>query len=189
MDFNHKKTIAILASMGGFILTIAGVITLFFPNFFNLEVNKIKTFEIEIENESDALSFEKFIEENKEKLVYLNLKICEKLLITSHALDKYKSKCPTLDIGSDAMNNILTVNGYEETESGTTTCVFGEGTTFKFDKETWSWDKNAICKNDTTGMNIMSGYFLIPENSGWGQGWTEWFLTSIDKKDIKLKDY
>ena len=35
----------------------------------------------------------------------------------------------------------------------------------------------------------MSGYFLVPEKSGYTQGVAEWMLTSIPKEEMALKGY
>jgi len=189
----RKKLISILGSVGGGVLTIIGIIVIFFPNAFNIEVKKIKKLELDLINESSIIRLDDFLEKHKEEIVNLEISVCQDLDL----------KCPSIDIEPDLNDindsndsndsNFLNVRAYISDENGETICesdYFSTGVSFYFDKEHWGWYGHEGCINsDSMGVYKMSGYFLVPKLAGYGQGWTEWMLTSIPEREIKLKSY
>lgn len=61
----------------------------------------------------------------------------------------------------------------------------------KIPKNVWDWYKFEDCKNNPEKFGVLrvSGYYIVPEGPGSGQGWLEWLLSPVDEKDILLKKY
>lgn len=200
MNINRKKLTTIISSFIGFALSALGTIAIFYPNAFNLETTTIKKFSSHINDEINSKNLHEFLNEHHGKIVDLNISVCSLLLADSYALDEYKSKCPILRKNSQSSDNPNDVNSliidtFESDDNGNIICekpdsTFEEGIDFNFDKTQWSWNKNTQCeKIDSFGTFNISGYFLVPDNYAFEQGWIEWLLKSVDQRDVKLKDY
>jgi hypothetical protein len=179
-----KNVFIVLSTILGTIATILGIVAVFYPDLLNLEKNQIKSFSMESKTEKDAQALDKFLEENKNKIVKLEISVCSII----------DSKCPLIT----TENNHLSFKAFMTDDNDNEICnikSLGEGIAFYFsksdnDNNVWGWEKHAECSNNNHfGLYIVDGYFLVPEVAGWGMGWTEWMLTPIPKKDIELKKY
>jgi hypothetical protein len=179
---SKKNAIIAIGSLLGFSATIFGVIAVFFPDKFNLEKKNFAKLSIQV-NKSEAVgSLDKFLDLHKGNIVELDVSTCA----------NNENKCPAITTEGNQLSAKYSTDGeYCDGDKNKN----GEGITFYFaapdSKESlWGWEKFEECKdNNQTGVYRISGHFLVPKASGFGQGWTEWLLTPIPDKDIQLKNY
>jgi hypothetical protein len=176
-----KKLAVKIGSLFGVLASAAGVVTIFFPDALNLQKNKIKTFDVEIDSRADVDTLEAFLMANPNKLVQLTVSVCGSR-DRSQALPRVERSNDSLRVLHDDCD-----------PSGESMCT---GDTYYFaslddDKaNVWGWDKFGVCKNgNDDGVLGVSGYFMVPAGPGFGQGNSEWLLEPIAAKDVALKDY
>ena len=78
----------IFGTVVSFLVTTAGIVTVFFPSLLNLEKNSIKELSITIDTQSDANILYKFLTDNKNKIVSLDIKYSPKKIQASNYEDK-----------------------------------------------------------------------------------------------------
>lgn len=180
-----KKIAIIIASVIGAITSTVGVIAIFFPDYLNMEKEDIDKFTIQIGSVGDSNIIYDFFEKNTKKIVYLDISICA------------MEECEAIEIDNDSLSFRI-----DENESCTAEKDVGYGgIIFYFgynpeenqnpQKNVWDWYKFEDCKNNPEKFGVLrvSGYYIVPEGPGSGQGWLEWLLSPVDEKDILLKKY
>jgi hypothetical protein len=176
----NKLTVT-AGSLFGVLASIAGVVAIFFPDALNLQKNKIKTFDIEINTRADVDALDTFLQTNTNKLVQLSVSVCS-TREQSTTLPRLKTDENSLQVYHDDCDP----NG--EFMCTSDTYYFAN---LDDDKaHVWGWDKFADCTNaGDFGVLGVSGYFMVPGGAGFGQGSTEWLLDPVDSKEIALKNY
>ena len=92
----------IIGSVTSFIISVAGIVAVFFPSLLNLEKKSIKELSITINTQSDANVLYKFLTDNKNKIVNLNIKYSPRKIQASNYENKsffkneYFSKTPII---------------------------------------------------------------------------------------------
>ena len=126
---------------------ILGIVTIFFPSLLNLEVSKVKRFEIEMTDGPAALKLEGFLGENLGKIVKLDVDVC--------AMVNRFSKCPEIKTDpykSFSDKHALAVDFYlfAENIDDQIICTgnydgssYPDAIVFYFDKTPWSWEKTS----------------------------------------------
>lgn len=170
-----------IGSLFGILASVIGIIAIFFPDALNLQKNKIKRFEVEIDTRSDVEALDSFLQENTTKLVELHVSVCSgreqsqgtpRIETNQNSLRVYHDDCDAND-GTMCTGDTYYFADYENDKANV-----------------WGWDKFGTCKNGTSdGISGVSGYFIIPSGPGFGQGNGEWLLEPIAAKDIALKEY
>ena len=152
---------------------------------------QIQQFSVEAQSEADAQALDKFLGANTGKIVRLEISVCSEV----------ESKCPLIE----AEGASLTFQAFGDSQVGNDYCAdkdtnIGNGIAFYFDSSdrgadgkqanVWGWDKMKECAGRKhMGVLRVAGHYLVPEASGFAQGWTEWMLEPISDKDIVLKKY
>jgi hypothetical protein len=176
---SRKRLLLALGSVFGCLASALGITAVFFPDALNLGKKQFATLSVQIDGVAEMELLEDFIQENRGNIVQLDLSICV----------HNKSQCPSIETQGSTLTfrygdkHGEHCDGDQNTRMQGLTFNFGEG---KF----WGWEKLGICKaNNFTGVDRMSGHFLIPSESGFGMGWTEWSLSPISNNEIELKNY
>lgn len=173
---SKNRKFIVIGSLLGAIASIIGFIAIFLPNIFNLQKNRIQTLTLQVENPDDKHLIYEFLTKNKRKIVKLDISTCR----------IRQDECPSI-VFEDGV--ITFTNNYDGDD-----CAAGDhsngGIVFFFDQTGLEWYKFEPCvSNAHEGVNRISGYFLAPDGAGFGQGWSEWLLSSVPEKDVLLKNY
>nr|WP_086939327.1 hypothetical protein [Thaumasiovibrio occultus] len=135
----------------------------------------LPTLDIEIAGRGDALALDAFLQEHLGQRVALAVSVCGVAAAT----------CPSVSY----TNNTLVVDAMEYDANYDPICEYddtlGEGMTVYFSESDteylWGWEKFATCKDGSeSGLFTVMGEFIVPENAGYGMGWTEWMLTKVE---------
>lgn len=195
MAIQFEKKV-ILGSVTSFIIAAIGVVAVFFPDLFNLQKKGIKEFNYEISDIKTAENFSKEMEKivgglntkEDKSLYHYNIKIC--------AGAGYRLENDGYQTAENKKDNTITylqVN-HENGSLGFMSYTADEdrlnagGEVYNFNIPV-SWDKNSNCGGvEADGASIIEGYAYYA-GSGFGQGIAEYMFTTINEKDIKLKDY
>lgn len=180
----RRKLYVVLGSILGVTATIIGLIAVFFPDMFNLEKNTIAEFSVQVSKPDDSERLTKFLEANSKRIVKLDISICASLESRCGSIRQDDNSLVFADIpeggecpGDGLDGGGVRFNFYDSADGG------GNGTV-------WGWDKFAPCTSGSgEGVSVVSGYFLVPESSGYAMGWVEWMLSPISEKDVLLKKY
>jgi hypothetical protein len=176
-----KKIWIALGSIAGLMASVGGVVTVFFPDLFNLQKQKIAEFDIEIVGRGDVDKLDAFLDKHTGKLVNLSVSVCRA---------RGEAELPKVQLLDDSLR-VDHDDCEPDSSCTTTTYYFAE-----LDAPTprtsgvWGQDKFAACRNDEhAGLYVTGGYFIVPSQPGFGQGHLEWLLTPVSATDIALKQY
>lgn len=175
--------IVVISSVFGVIASILGTIAIFFPDALNLSKKNFAAFSVQVDSPTTVEALHNFLDSQKGNIVELDVSVCV----------NRKTTCPIINDDENSLSAKFSTEDAESCDGDKNT--FSEGVAFYFDdpeskKNSWNWEKFEQCKNgNEEGVNRVKGHFLVPTESGFGQGWTEWLLTPISAKDIQLKNY
>jgi hypothetical protein len=179
----RKRLVIAIGSAFGVLASILGVVAVFFPDALNLSKKRFASFAVQVDSPAAVESLDKFLDSQKGNIVELDVSIC---------VDR-DVQCPRLEAEESHLTARFSTDDAEFCDGEKN--KFSEGVVFYFDdpdsrKVSWGWEKFEQCRNgDEEGVSRISGHFLVPTSSGFGQGWTEWMLTPISAKDIQLRNY
>lgn len=178
-----KKILVIATGTVGFIASVVGVIAAFSPDTLNLGKKSFANLTVQIDSEEDIDLLDEFLTRQKGNIVKLDVSVC--------AIQK--NKCPVITTEGAHLTAKYSNDNADFCDGEKNKYL--EGITFYFDESdskynNWGWEKFEQCKRiDSEGVLRVSGHFLVPDASGFGQGWTEWILNRIPEKEIKIRNY
>jgi hypothetical protein len=173
----------IFSSIIGFTASIAGLIAAFSPDTLNLGKKSFSNLTVQIDNDEGIELLDNFLSLQKGNIVKLDVSVCA----------TQKNKCPIITAEGAQLTAKYSNDNADFCDGEKNKYL--EGITFYFDESdskynNWGWEKFEQCqKSDSEGVLRVSGHFLVPDASGFGQGWTEWMLTRIPDKEIKIRSY
>lgn len=124
--------------------------------------------ELTVRDREGILRLDKFLEDNKGKVVRLSLVSCPELNL----------KCGQTQMTSSSLSYST---NYESCDYDS---ELGEGITFYLgsdvENSVSSEDRDSSLCNINKGISLLksSGVYKVPDSAGWGQGWTEWILST-----------
>ena len=176
MNDDRARRLKLAGVAAGILASTIGVVAVFFPDLLNLERKRFSSFERDLTSRDDAKELEAFLEANRGKLAKLALTAC--------------GNSPEWMERVDEGFHVRTCSGPDDCETQTS-FYFKPAESTPDKPSVWDWNKMAECKlpADEYGTMSLSGYYLVPDSSGYGMGVEEWILEEVAEKDIRLKEY